>query len=377
MKQNIIYPDYKNSILNITNSILNRYGAKPYYSTLSVLDKVLEKNHKNTVVIIMDGMGDDMLKNNLSESSFLRSNQRGTLTSVFPSSTVPATTAYYSGLSPLEHSWLGWSLYFKEFARYIDIYPECDTHTKEKVNRSFLDYVRYESTDKKMRGIENYFVCPSGIIQDYVIQKPVGVGSVEEMFDTICRLCNAPNEKYILAYWFWPDYEMHEYGCYAASVRDFMKNTDNQIKLMCEQIQDSVIIVSADHGLIDVNERIPLDEIPEITECLIMPPFIESRAMTFFVKPDMKQAFEQRFNHLFSEDYSLFSKEDVLDRNLLGTGTAHPKALDFLGDFLACAIGERYFSYETDLSVPAHNYAALHGGLTEKEMIVPLIVIES
>lgn len=377
MSEKIVFPDYKNSILNITSSVLKHYSVPSSYPTIQILDKALQRNCKNTVVIILDGMGDDMLTANLAETSFLRQNKRSTLTSVYPSSTVPATTAYYTGLSPIEHAWLGWSLYFKEFARYIDIYPECDSHKKEKVNRSFLNYIRYEATDKKIINIDNYFICPSGIIQDYDIQKSIGVNYIEEMFDTIQKLCDDPRDKYILAYWYWPDYAMHEYGSYSDVVRNFMQNTDNLLKNMCNKIHDSNIIVSADHGLIDVTERISLDKIPEITECLIMPPFIESRAQTFFIKPEMKQQFERRFNALFSEDYVLFSKADVFDKNLLGKGTAHPKVMDFLGDYLACAIGKRYFSYQTDIAVPARDYAALHGGLTDKEMLVPLIVIES
>ena len=42
------------------------------------------------------------------------------LTSVYPCTTVAAMTSYRSGISPNEHGWLGWTLYFKETNRIVD-----------------------------------------------------------------------------------------------------------------------------------------------------------------------------------------------------------------------------------------------------------------
>jgi len=64
------------------------------------------------VLMAFDGMGVDILEKHLPRESFLRENMIRYVTSVFPSTTTAAMTAYYSGLSPNEHGWLGWSLYF-------------------------------------------------------------------------------------------------------------------------------------------------------------------------------------------------------------------------------------------------------------------------
>ena len=94
----IVLPDYKNSILNITSSILKSYGINSRYSTLGLLDSALEKRYKNVVLMIFDGMGIDILENNLPDDSFLRRNNRQHITSVFPCTTTAAMTAYYSGV---------------------------------------------------------------------------------------------------------------------------------------------------------------------------------------------------------------------------------------------------------------------------------------
>jgi hypothetical protein len=72
----------------------------------------------------------------LPEDAFLRRRQAATLTSVYPSTTAAATTSLYTGLSPAEHGWLGWSCYFKEYARQVDLFLDRDSYTQEKLPAS-------------------------------------------------------------------------------------------------------------------------------------------------------------------------------------------------------------------------------------------------
>ncbi|ULQ60772.1 alkaline phosphatase family protein [Brucepastera parasyntrophica] len=107
----IVFPDYSNSILNLVSSILGYYNVPANYHELDVLTQYLEKRRKNIVLMIFDGMGADMLAKNALPSGFLLNHAIKRITSVFPPTTVAATMSYYSGLSPNEHGWLGWSLF--------------------------------------------------------------------------------------------------------------------------------------------------------------------------------------------------------------------------------------------------------------------------
>ena len=72
----IIYPDYENCLTNLTNSILKYFDITPYHTTLKKLDKILEEdNYDNVVLLIYDGMGSNILNRNLDEKSFLRTNK--------------------------------------------------------------------------------------------------------------------------------------------------------------------------------------------------------------------------------------------------------------------------------------------------------------
>ena len=87
-KKTLVFPDYKNCIANLPNSVLKKFGVDTVGDTLPLLDKYLEKDYKNIVVILLDGMGKAILEHHLKENGPFRSHLAGIYTSVFLSTTV-------------------------------------------------------------------------------------------------------------------------------------------------------------------------------------------------------------------------------------------------------------------------------------------------
>ena len=56
--------DYDHSILSISNSLLQHFNVEHKYKSLSSLDNILAENYKNVVLLILDGMGIDIMKKN-------------------------------------------------------------------------------------------------------------------------------------------------------------------------------------------------------------------------------------------------------------------------------------------------------------------------
>jgi hypothetical protein len=378
----IIRPDYDNCILNIVSSILKHYGIDTGYSTIDLLDNILLKNYKNIVLMIFDGMGADVLEKNLRPESFLRSNIKRRVTSVFPSTTTAAMTAYYSGLSPNEHGWLGWSLYFKEFNGCIDTFTNQDSFSKTNNYSLHAAYTLmpyksiFQLIDEANGYVKSYTVIPEKITMADGPNIEVRISSEESLFDSILELCNKEGRKFIMSYWLEPDSTMHEKGCYTDDVKLYMQKLDELVLKMHKELNDTVVIISADHGQIDISGEIYLNEIPEIDECLVMPPSIEPRAASLFVKPGMEEVFEERFKKYFSDDFILIPREVVLSSGLLGKGKPHRKVDDFIGNYLACAVTGKLLRYRTLTYREPYVFKGHHAGLTEKEMLVPLIVLE-
>lgn len=135
-----------------------------------------------------------------------------------------------------------------------------------------------------------------------------------------------------------------------------------------------MVIVSADHGHIDVKESIDIFKLKELQECMTMQASLEPRAITFWVKANKKEKFEKAFKERFNNDYILFTKKEFLEKKLLGYGTEHPKIDDFIGDYIAIAIGNVAIKLDNYIASEPLDKKANHCGFTVNEMEVPLIM---
>ena len=89
----ITYPDYRNSILNVSNSILKHYRVKVAYDTLEELDLILEKNYKHVFLVLLDGFGVNFLYKYLDADARLQEILEGDCIR-FPPTTVAATNLF-------------------------------------------------------------------------------------------------------------------------------------------------------------------------------------------------------------------------------------------------------------------------------------------
>ena len=155
------------------------------------------------------------------------------------------------------------------------------------------------------------------------------------------------------------------------------KNPEGTAMAMEEINTDAavIVIISADHGHKDIEKAYSILDYPEIQECLIIPPSLESRVVAFWVKEDMKKEFEKRFKKAFGDEFLLMTKDEFLDKHLLGYGHKHPKIDDFIGNYIAVSTGGSMIRLETYLADGKPIKKSTHCGLTKEEMEVPVIIL--
>ena len=140
---------------------------------------------------------------------------------------------------------------------------------------------------------------------------------------------------------------------------------------------DSIIVVSADHGHKNIEKSYSIIDYPELWECFLMPPSFEARVLNFYIKESMKEAFEQRFNKLFGKEFWLMNRDEFLNkRKFLGTGIKHHKIDDFVGDYIAMSVAGSMIRIETFLADGKPVKKSTHCGLSKDEMEVPVIVLK-
>ena len=355
--------DYKNCIANIPNSILKYFGVETVGDTLPDLDVHLDRKYKNVVVFVLDGFGRNIMMRDLEWRSPFQKHCISTVDSVFLSSTVPATTSFMTGLQPCEHAWLGWDNYYKDIGKNVTVFLNTEQYSTEP------------AADFDVAGT----LTPFKSIQDRLIEKGVKAYTVspfaepnpdtfQKVLNRVKKLCAEPERKYIYAYWISPDDVLHEYGCEAEETVACVRNLEKKIVKFASEMQDTLLIVTADHGHIDT-EISRLDDHPAIKDCLERLPSLEPRVVNFFVKKGRKRDFVREFKKVYDGRFDLLTKKEVLDRRLFGTGKEHEKFRDMLGDYIAIATDDLSIMFAEEKP-----WKAMHGGLSENEVKVPLIV---
>ncbi len=381
MEKSIILPNYEHCILNLITSILKNYNVETKHKSLESMDNILNNKYKNVVFIILDGMGEHILEK-VSPAGYFRKKEIDCITSVYPSTTTAALTAYYSGKPPYETGWIAWSQYFKEYGRDIDMLSHRESYTSRDLKNARINVfdttVKYKSVfeqiEEALPNIKAYEITPS--YSDKRAKRSIRADSIDEIIMNIETLCKNPDEKFILAYCDNPDGLLHKFGTDSEEVKEFIENIERKIEDMCKNLtEDTVVIISADHGHKDINKAYSILDYPEIQKCLILPPSLESRVVTFWVKEDMKEEFVKNFNKNFENDFWLMTKEEFLEKNMLGFGKKHPKIDDFIGNYIALSISDSIIKLETYLTEGKKIKKSTHCGLTKEEMEVPVIII--
>ena len=175
-----------------------------------------------------------------------------------------------------------------------------------------------------------------------------------------------------------PDSLLHKYVTTSDEAKNFVLETEEKVKKLVENLnEDTLLIISADHGHRDIEKAYTLLDYPEIQECLIQPASLESRVVSFWVKEDKKDIFVERFNNIFKNEFMLLSKDEFLEKNFLGFGEKHQKIDDFIGNYIAISIAGSIIRLETFLAEGKVVKKSTHCGLTKEEMEVPLIILNS
>ncbi len=358
---------YDESILSYVASIRDYFGLSSNYLKNDKLSKLISIRKPSKVfLLLVDGMGANLIEKKLSKDSFLRRNMFCKTTTVFPPTTTAATTSIRTGKAPNENAWLGWMQDIKE------------------VNDIVVPFFGKGFYNDKNYGQDlMYKIAPVTFIEDELNNKKIKARSLfpsfmEDGCDDFQTMCNrlisySNNDDYSFIYAYWDKYDtyMHENGPSSKVCDDYLLFINNEIERLANNLSnDTMLIITADHGQIDVKSEYNLYE-SKFDKYLKRLPSIEPRAMTFFIKDGMQKEFEKEFKDEFEESFILLSHQQVLDTKLFGNKENNIRFEEFIGDYIAIAKSNIVLAYK-DHPIPPMK--GQHAGMCEDELMIPIIV---
>lgn len=362
----MVKPNYNHSILNVSASFLKHYNIPTKHSTIGVLDKHLQ-NTNHIIYILLDGLGVNVIKEHLKPSDSLYKYMVDEVTSVFPPTTVAATTSVLSIEPPITNGHIGWVQYFEKEDTNNVVFLNEDYYThqthQENLKEKYLAFENIAEKIYKHTKIDSTIYFPSFV--------PNGSNSFLEEIEKVLVKTHNVDQSFNYLYWTEPDLSTHMYGTKSKEVYNVINSLNKDFDHLIENIpSDTIVTLIADHGLTDI-EEIPFYQYDDLFDLLKRNPSLEPRCANFFVKDGQKQEFESLFNRYFANDYKLYTKEEFINSGLIGYGKKHNMLDSMLGDFIAISKENKMFIFNE-----SKGYIAHHAGLSADEMMVPLIIVK-
>ncbi|MBS3137600.1 alkaline phosphatase family protein [Candidatus Woesearchaeota archaeon] len=391
-------PDYKNSIVNLMTSIIQSYNQnyKSPYKALQQIPALELKQTTNIVFFVIDGLGYEYLQRygKKIKDSVLQINCRAKITSVFPSTTAAAITTFNTGAAPQQHALTGWYMYLKELgivSTILQFTPRIGGVPFSKTNVDPKLIFCEKSIFEKINAAK-YIVNGLDIISsDYSIvmtnkAKRYAYKNLNQCCKTIKHIVrnvhnnqNKQKRKFIYAYWPYFDSYCHHYGTTSKITLKHFKRLNMKINALAKQLSgtNTVIIVTADHGLIDTSKErtIFLKDHPKLQETLVMPLTGERRVAYCYVRPNKTKQFEQYVKQKFRKECKLYKSEELVRKGYFGLGLENPRLAERIGDY-TLIMKENYIIFDELLGEERSFHIGNHGGTSKEEMFVPLIVIK-
>ena len=366
----IVKNNYNECLTNLACSIRKYYGLNVKHSSLEYIDKLLEeKQPKNVVVILFDGMGSKILDRTLSKKSFFIKNRIKEITTVFPATTTAATTSMRTGLNPIEHGWLGWNMYIEPIRETISLFKDSPKGNEGVTSKEFLK-VKDKLAQRTI--VDEINEDTSFEAVEITPFSETKYENLDDMLEIIQMECQKDGKRYIYAYDKEPDHTMHDLGPDDVQVKELIQIRNDKVEELCSKLQDTILIIIADHGH-KLVEPIHLEEqYPEIMSMLERTTSLEPRAVSFKVKDGYQEEFRKVFKQKLGNDLGLYDKQEVIDSHLFGDGEENELFREAIGDFIAIAEN----SNKCILTKGDTEHKSQHAGYSDDEIYVPLIVID-
>lgn len=356
-------------LADLSQSIFASMGLSTASNTLALADS------RRSCLLLIDGMGSESLaKYSAQFPIFTQMKSSGSLTSHFPSTTVTNLTSLGTGELPGVHGMLGYTVRVPNsgnpgrLLNPLKWDERVDPLIWQKTPTLFERAVAHGITvtniaEKRYEGSAFTQAALRGA--DYV-----GANRIAEMVEAAAI---ALAEPYSFTYLYVNalDHAGHNDGVGSEKWLLALGQVVELITALVAKLpRNTDLYVTADHGMINVGEKIVLGVENELMENITLVGG-EPRARHMYVREGALDESVALWREQLGSKVSIFTKAEVVSGELFGPLTSS-ESFDRMGDFIAIAHDERILIDPTRIAQESA-MVGHHGGVTSSESAIPLL----
>lgn len=327
-------------------------------------------------VVLVDGLGYLNLAERGGHAPFLRGLHAGSrpLLSTFPSTTATAVAAFGTGLRPGATGMLGYTVRVPQtgllgnLVSWTDMPPatQWQPHptvfeqlVAQGVRVTSVGPARFDGSGLTGAALRGASYSPAESLTGRV--------------DAVVRALREPG----LAYLYWHDVDKtgHHHGWGSWQWGDALGELDAELRRLARSLpRDTLLVVTADHGMVDVDPSRRRDVGTDpVLGAQVATTGGEPRALHLHVEPDADpQDVATRWRDELGDDAVVRTRDEAVDAGWFGP--VEERVRPVVGDVVVAMTGAATVVDSRTQTPGSIALRGVHGSLTAREMLVPLLV---
>lgn len=327
---------------------------------------------KRVLVFLVDGLG---LQNLISHQSLHPLIDELVINSAqcsLPSTTPVSLASFGTAMNPGEHGFVGATMLIRETN---SVFHPLKWETSPDPKTFQPNMTQLEIAEQKY--IEVKRVGPAAYEKSGLTNAVLRGGDYlfAETLDDILHMASKIIHQSFpsLSYMYYPNLDRvgHVHGVNSPEWRTELTAVLECISKLKEvMLPESTLVVTADHGMVDVQQRIWLEDFPAITNNVAWITG-EPRFRHFFAHENSRNALKKGLMEI-AEYSQILSRDELIQTGLLGE--FEPQFESRVGDYVAIAMEQNAICSRT-IDSRVSNLIGQHGGNSETERDIPVAVL--
>lgn len=324
-------------------------------------------------VLIVDGLGLELLREHADQAPFLSSLPEGRLTAGFPATTATSLASLGTGLPPGGHGLVGIQFAVPGTGKLLNCLKWDESADPLVIQPAPTAYERAAAA-----GVNVGYVA-SGLYRGSGLSLATARGAEYLPADSMGQLVaqaehalRQGDRAYVTVYHADLDSTGHLYGAGSAHWRHQLRFVD----LLAEQLAgvlpaDAALYVTADHGMVNPGDRVDVDAVPELMAGVAQLAG-EARARHLYALPGAAADVLATWQELLGDRAWVCTRDEAVAAGWFGT--VAPDLLPRIGDVLAVPHGDLAIIANKQEPLPSL-LVGMHGSMIPAEQLVPLLAV--
>jgi hypothetical protein len=339
-------------------------------------------------LLLVDGLGSELLRANRDVAPFLNSLAKEPLTAGFPATTVASISSIATGMPPGEHGLVGYTMAIPGQSRAFNALTWSLYGIGPRVsllNEFVPERVQIATTMTERavaNGIRVIRIGPrihdgSGLTR--AVWRGGEFRSAETLEAVIAQAVEGlkPSPSFVYAYHSTLDAAGHIYGVASQEWRDELGSIDRSVQAFTERLPaDSLLVITGDHGMVDLapDQRLDVADVPELRAGVRLLAG-EARARYIYTEAGAESDVLDAWTATLGDRMWIWSRDEAIATGAFGP-VVTPDARERIGNIVAAAHASIGI-VEREVDPAQARLVGHHGSFTAAEQLVPLLVYRS